>query len=141
MDPERVQIENLLERYCWTVDHRQWEEWARCFTENAVFSIDEEELMGREAIRSYVEKNLSGYRLMRHLLHHPSIEMLGPSQAVVRAYFELRGITGRGREVEALGAYEDEVVKTEEGWQFKLRRVRFDYFVRRGEPWQRGGDA
>jgi uncharacterized protein (TIGR02246 family) len=84
MDAERAEIENLLERYCWTVDHQQWEEWVRCFTEDAVFIVRGEQFIGREAIRSYVESNVGDYRLLRHLLHHPSIEILGPSEAVTR---------------------------------------------------------
>lgn len=141
MLPERAEIENLLERYCWALDHQQWDEWLRCFTEDGVFDVRGQQLAGRDAIRSYVEGSIGDYRLLRHLLHHPSVQILGPSEATARCYFELRGTTARGHNVEALGSYEDALVKTNDGWKFKLRKVRFDYFVRRGQPWESGGDV
>jgi hypothetical protein len=140
MSSDRAEIENLLERYCWTVDHWQWNEWARCFTEDGVFQVRAQRLVGRGAILAYVQGTVGDYRLLRHLPHHPAVEIQGPAEAVARSYFELRGTTARGRDVEALGSYEDELVKTDDGWKFKLRKARFDYFVRRAEPWDQGSD-
>lgn len=76
MLPGRAEIESLLERYCWTVNHRQYEEWRRCFTQDGVFDVRGQQLLGRQAIRSYVEGSVGDYRLLRHLLYHPSVEIL-----------------------------------------------------------------
>lgn len=141
VDSDRAEILNLLERYCWTVDHRQWDDWLACFTEDGVFAVRGQNLVGRAAIRAYVEGSVGRYRLLRHLTHQPSVTITGPGEATARCYFELRGITERGQDVEALGSYEDALVKTDGGWRFKRRTARFDYFVRRGQPWTGGGDA
>ena len=141
MSTDRDAIENLLEEYCWRVDRRQWELWLRCFATEGVFAVRGETLQGHDAIRRYVEGSVGDYRLLRHLLFHPSVHLDNGSRATARSYFEVRGVTARGHDVNALGSYEDELVKTEAGWQFKRRTVHFDYFSRREDPWLRGGDA
>lgn len=35
MESERAEIDNLLERSNWIVDHGQWDEWQSRFTEGA----------------------------------------------------------------------------------------------------------
>lgn len=137
---ERAEIENLLERYCWTVDHQQWDEWASLFAEDGVFDVRGQQLKGRDAILTFVQNDIGDWQLVRHLAHQAGIEILGPNKAKVRCYFELRGKTARGNGVEALGAYEDDLVKSDDGWKFQVRKARFDYFVRKGEPWDSGGD-
>jgi SnoaL-like domain len=141
MFSDREAIENLLEEYCWRVDHREWDAWLACFTADGVFAVRGQELRGHEAIRAYVEHSVGDYRLLRHLLYHPSVQLRDAPRATARAYFEVRGVTARGQDVNALGSYEDDLLKTEAGWQFKRRLVHFDYFSRRDEPWLRGGDV
>lgn len=132
----RGEIENLLERYCWTIDHGLLDEWATCFTTDGVLHIRDSELMGRDAIRTEMGERLrSRFRFVCHLPHAASVSFLDESHAFARSYFELRGAAADGRELEALGAYEDDVVKTGEGWQFSRRKVEITYFVHRGDPW------
>jgi 3-phenylpropionate/cinnamic acid dioxygenase small subunit len=133
----RGEIENLLERYCWLTDHGQLDEWATCFARDGVLRIRDTELRGREAIRSEMGERLRRrFRFLRHLSHQASVSLVDDSHAVARSYFELRGATAEGREIEALGSYEDQLVKTAEGWKLSSRAVEFTYFVHRGDPWE-----
>lgn len=133
----RGEIENLLERYCWTIDHGLLDEWATSFAAKGVLHIRDTMLVGREAIRDEMGERLrSRFRFIRHLPHPASVSLLDDSHALARSYFEVRGAAADGRDVEALGEYEDEVIKTDEGWQFSRRRVEITYFVHRGEPWK-----
>jgi SnoaL-like domain len=137
MAEARGEIENLLERYCWLSDHGQLDEWAACFAPAAVLRIRDTELRGRDTIRLEMGERLRRrFRFLRHLSHQASVSLLDESHAVARGYFELRGATAEGREIEALGSYEDELVKTTEGWKFSCRVVDFTYFVHRGDPWE-----
>lgn len=138
---ERFEIENLLEKYCWTVDSKRWGEWIECFASDGVFEVRGRELLGHEAILDYVRANVGEYQLIRHLVHQAAVHVLGPVEATARSYFELRGRTAQGTDVEALGSYEDQLVRTDQGWKFKRRTARFDYYVRKGESWENGGDA
>lgn len=133
----RDEIENLLERYCWTVDHGRLDEWGECFTVDGVLHIRDTVLVGREAIRTEMGRRLqSRFRFLRHLPHPASVSLLDDEHAAARSYFEVRGRAADGRDVEALGEYHDDIVKTAEGWQFARRRIEITYFVHRGEPWE-----
>ena len=136
---DRAEIENLLEDYCWAVDTKTWDDFAGCFTEDGAFVVRGRRLVGGDAIVQYVRDSVGDYKTLRHLVHHPSIRVTNNS-ARVRCYFELRGTTATGRDIEALGVYQDELRKTREGWKFLVREATFDYYVRRGEPWSTGGD-
>ena len=139
---DRDQILNLLEHYCWSVDHGEWDEWLDCFTEGGAFEVRGERRSGREALRAFITEEVGdSFTYVRHMVFNPSIELDGDDRAHGRAYFELRGTNHRGTDFEALGSYEDEFAKTDEGWKFALRRARFDYFVRRGGSFGEGGDA
>lgn len=132
----RGEIENLLERYCWTLDHGALDEWAACFEVDAVLRIRGAELRGRDQIRSVMGERLATrFRFLRHLPHAPSVSFVDGSHATARSYFEARGAAADGREVEALGAFEDEIVGTADGWRLASRTITFTYFVHRGEPW------
>jgi hypothetical protein len=129
-------IQALLGRYAWLVDRGKWDEWARCFTPDGAFVVRGRPIAGRDAIIAYVKDELARFRLIRHLCHAPEITLgEGAISARCRSYFELRAITHRGTDTEALGSYEDLLQLTDEGWQFAERRAEFDYWTRRGEPW------
>jgi phosphosulfolactate synthase len=132
----RGEIQNLLERYCWTIDHGLLDEWAACFTVDGVLHIRDTELRERTAIRAEMGERLrSRFRFLRHLPHLASISMTDSTHAFARSYFELRGADIAGRELEALGANFDELARTDEGWLLRRRTVEFSYFAHRGEPW------
>jgi hypothetical protein len=137
VDARHVQeIQALLGRYAWLVDRGDWEEWGRCFTADGAFVVRGEPIRGRAAIIDYVKDELGRFRLIRHLGHAPEIAVdAGGTTARCRSYFELRAITHRGGESEALGSYEDRLELGEDGWQFAERWAEFDYWTRRGERW------
>jgi 3-phenylpropionate/cinnamic acid dioxygenase small subunit len=135
VDPS-ADINALLARYCWLVDHGEWEEWERCFAEDGAFVVRGEPYVGRKAISDYVKDELSRFRMIRHLSHLPWVELDDDERsAACRSYFELRAVTHRGRETVALGSYVDRVTLGPEGWQFAERRAEFDYWVPRQDRW------
>jgi hypothetical protein len=135
--PAHVEIQNLLERYCWTIDHGLLDEWETCFAADGVLHIRDTEMRGRKAIRAEMGERIhQRFRFFRHLTHLASVSVTDSTRALARSYFELRGADTGGRELEALGAYQDELVRTGEGWVLSRRTVEITYFVHRGEPWE-----
>ena len=123
------------------MDHGRWDAWVDWFATEGVFDVRGERHEGHAALRSFALAEIAPWRFIRHLLHHPSIEMMRAGEAESRCYFELRGRSSRGIDFEALGSYEDQIIETAQGWKFRRRTARFDYSVRRGESWDAGGDA
>jgi hypothetical protein len=137
-----AEISSLLGRYCWLVDHGEWERWSRCFAADGAFVTRGRRLEGREEIVAYVKEELAAFEMIRHLTHTPSLELdSGERSARCRSYFELRAVTVRGADTVALGSYSDRVTLGDEGWQFAEREADFDYWVKRGEPWYPEGAA
>jgi hypothetical protein len=133
----RGEIQNLLERYCWTIDHGLLDEWVDCFTADGILHIRDTELRGRTAIRAEMGERIhKRFKFFSHLPHLASISVTDSTHALARSYFELRGADVCGRELEALGANADELVRTSEGWLLSRRTVEISYFVYRGEPWK-----
>jgi 3-phenylpropionate/cinnamic acid dioxygenase small subunit len=127
---------SLLGRYCWLVDHGEWDEWQLCFAEDGAFIVRGNNLVGRQAIVDYVQEELSRFRMIRHLGHLPRVELdADQTSATCWSYFELRAVTHRGRETVALGSYVDRVTLGAQGWQIAERRADFDYWVPRQERW------
>jgi len=139
---DRDEVLNLMERYCWTVDHGDYDAWLECFTEDGTFVVRGERPSGKTVLRAFIQKEVGdAFSYVRHLIHNPMVEVVSTTEARGRSYFELRGTTVKGSDFEALGSYEDQIVKTGEGWRFKERKARFDYFVPRGGSLSEGGDG
>jgi hypothetical protein len=134
MDPV-TEIICLHGRYCWLVDHGDWDGWAKCFADDGAFVARGQRHEGREAIVKYVQGELERFSVIRHLAHVPWIEVESEISARARSYFELRAGTVRGADTHGLGSYEDRLVCRDGQWMFAERVAEFDYWVKRGEPW------
>jgi hypothetical protein len=69
-------------------------------------------LTGRDALLGFA----SSVHGMRHVVSNPLVDVAGDS-AHVRAYL----VVYAGGSIAILGAYEDEVVRTPDGWRFAKR--------------------
>jgi len=131
-----AEIQSLLGRYCWLVDHGEWEAWSKCFTPGGAFVTRGNRLEGRDEIVAYVKDELAAFSMIRHLSQVPDVELdEGGGSGRARSYFELRAVTRRGADTVALGSYVDTLELGEEGWQFAERVAEFEYWVKTGEPW------
>ncbi len=128
-------ILSLHGRYCWLVDHRDWDHWQLCFAADGAFVARGERHQGRAAIVEYVKAELERFKVIRHLAHVPYVQIESETSATARSYFELRAGTVRGADTMALGTYVDRLTREAGEWQFAERVAEFDYWVRTGEPW------
>jgi SnoaL-like domain len=139
LNDEFLDVSNLLARYCWIVDEKRFDDWSMCFKPDGVFRVGGQAYSGRAAIAEFVSGSIGDYRLIRHLTYHPEIVFTSKSEARARCYFSLVAITGDGRDIQALGRYDDRLELTADGWAFAERQAAFDFFAPRTEGW--GGDA
>jgi SnoaL-like domain len=125
---DRLEILELLARYCWAIDCDDGPAWASTFIPDGVFHsllLDRsfsgyDELVGM--IDTLKQRRIEGYD--RNLIHVPANVVLEPREdGKVRLVAQLLGPRrdGDGSANFAIGWYDDVVVRTEDGWRFEVR--------------------
>ena len=109
---DRDEILQLLYRYNHAIDNGDAEGWADTFTADAVFDAGGNLMSGREDLVAFA----SSVHGSRHVVANPVIDIAGDT-ATVRAYILL----SRGEPLSVVGTYEDDVVRTDDGWRFAKR--------------------
>jgi hypothetical protein len=128
---DRLEILELLARYCWAIDCDDGSAWAATFTPDGVFHsllLDRsfsghDELVGM--IETLKQRRLEGPD--RNLIHVPANVVLEPrDDGKVRLVAQLLGPRRRADDGAdfAIGWYDDVVVRTDDGWRFEVRRHR-----------------
>ena len=116
-------IRELYNRYAISWDDDHPEDFAACFTPDAVFESARGRFAGRAAIignMANVNRALGSTRKQRHLTANVSIELHG-DRAVGSAYFiYCVGCEGK-TELTAFGTYRDELCKIDGRWFFSTR--------------------
>jgi len=125
---DRDAIRDLLARYTYNGDRGRIAELAACFAQDGVLEYPGNEAQGPAAI----ERTLSGggrdprITLVRHHITNPMIAVAGDA-AAARSYFAVHSDAGPDHS----GTYDDELVRTAQGWRFARRRVRVDWQAER----------
>ena len=131
---DRLAIEDLINRYAWALDMRDFETLGTCFADECEFDSSPHELTphlpfparGREGIMSLVSgaqgKWASTQR--RHVMTNLVVEFVDARQAFAKAYMTVfhTDPPDAPRAVLA-GHYEDDVVFIENRWLFRKRTV------------------
>lgn len=129
---DRAQIENLQARYLFAMDFRDAKSYASTFAEDGVLDFGAGKLQGREAIEGMVarmrqmdiEKPGEGAPKGRHSITNMVIDVEG-DKATAAAYWFLmvNDNPERKPQLNSYGHYEDELVKVNGEWLFKLRKI------------------
>lgn len=110
-------IRDLLARYCLHLDRDEHEEWVALFTEDATYQVYGRTFAGHDGLRAMVTSAPGGL----HLGGTPVIELDGDSARTSQNLLFVDRSNGESR-----GAvYADELVRTDAGWRFALRRCWF----------------
>jgi ketosteroid isomerase-like protein len=137
-DPAAVQtmideaaIAKLQNRYMFAIDWRDGEVMSSLFVEDCVLAWPEGKAEGRERIRGMFSPNpnfpLTGF--VRHVVANQVIEVTGDTARARAYWWDFDKKVGAGEDgkdlsyVLAYGHYEDDLVRTSEGWRFKQRTV------------------
>ena len=129
-----VEIEQLLHRYCFAVDHGAPEEVAALFSETAVLKpvyTGGAPAEGRAAIRRWYVDYQKGVRAavnhLRHTVTTPVIEVSG-DQATAQCYLTANSVSkSTGKASWTAGTYMDKLVREAGRWLFAERQIHVQY--------------
>ena len=122
---DKLEIAELAARYNHAVDHRDAEAWADLFTPDGRVEVNGGLLAeSREGLRAYVENARQLPAKRRHWICNVVVdEGPAPGTARLRLYVNCYDITdGAVTAPYMLGEYDDEVVRHEGRWKFRVRR-------------------
>jgi hypothetical protein len=113
-----AEIRNLLARYCLLLDLDDNEGWIALFTPDATYEVYGRTFVGHDGLRRMVSGAPGGL----HLGGPPVVEMVDADHArtLRNLLFVDRG-TGESRNA----VYDDDLVRTGEGWRIARCRCRF----------------
>jgi len=122
---DRQAIVDLTHTYCWALDSRNLALLDDVFVPEAVAELRSRPLEGREAIRDRIATALEPLDATQHTVtnHHVVID---GDRATSRCYLHsqhVREAAVGGPLYVIAGRYEDELVRTPDGWRISLRRL------------------
>jgi hypothetical protein len=119
---DRIQIEELLVRYCYAVDDRDWDAYRNVFTADAVLddTVTGGVKSGVEEHVAFMKRALSRILISQHAISTMLLDIRG-DEASARVHCSCPMVVdiGQGRKhVFFQGLwYRDQLVRTEEGWR------------------------
>lgn len=123
---DRLAIESLVTEYAWLLDHRRWDDVARLMSEDVVLKIRGREIVGQDGMVEWAEYRRQ--KESRRTQHQMTLLRLEPVEADL-----VRGTTalvlhvvktgGSDTYVDLVGEYQDEYVRTSDGWRFRRRTL------------------
>jgi hypothetical protein len=133
---DKVEIGEMQSRYMFAIDWYDPQVYGDVFTEDAILEWPEGRAEGQEAIRSAVirvgqffgrlaeaaKPNKPAH--LRHFVTNRVIRIDGDTAHAVAYWFDLNNDNQpRWPYVAAYGYYEDDLVRTAEGWRFTKRKI------------------
>jgi hypothetical protein len=122
---DRQEITDLLYRYSSAIDERDWDLLRTCFVAEGTADYREfgAATAGVESVVEMCDRVLSGLDASHHMIGNPRITLEGDratSSCYVQAQHFLASKMGANT-LMAGGRYEDELVRTEDGWRIRSR--------------------
>jgi 3-phenylpropionate/cinnamic acid dioxygenase small subunit len=125
------EITDLLNRYAWAVDTRDWEAYAACFTADAVLSMHPAGLvMMKDELLATIQSWAATLAGTRHLISNHVITVSGEtarSKCYVQAHHwgkpDLR--EGQDQPWVVTGYYEDELAYVDQTWLIRERDLTY----------------
>jgi hypothetical protein len=124
---DRLEINDLLVRYCTAVDRMDWDLYRSCFLPDAV--IDYTEAGGprgsTQEVSDWLAQTMPNFPKFQHLIANSEVTVDGDTGTGRTMLFNPMGLPGPdgGLHVAFVGLwYNDTFVRTGEGWKFASRR-------------------
>ena len=126
---DRQEIVDLTIAYAWLLDHGPRERLDTVFTADAVCDYMSEIVEGLPAIIEKVTNALGSLDASQHIVSNQQVSIDGDT-ATCRCYLHaqhtLRGTKGGDNFVIA-GRYDDELIRTADGWRITFRKLSRDW--------------
>ena len=114
---DHAEIRNLLARYCVYLDLDDTEGWVGLFTPDAVYQVYGREFAGHDGLRSMATAAPGGF----HLGGPAAIDLDGDEARTTRNLLFVE----RGTDQTRRAVYDEDLVRTTEGWRITRCRCRF----------------
>jgi hypothetical protein len=122
---DRTAIVDLTIAYCWALDTRSWDALDDVFSGDVTAELASPTLHGVEAIKARVALALTPLDDSQHMVSNHQVVIDG-DRATCRCYLQAqhvrRGVEG-GDNFVIGGRYEDDLVRTPDGWRISHRRL------------------
>ena len=135
---DRQEIDDLLTRYATSVDTKDWDLYETCFTEDAF--IDYESAGGikgkRPEVRAWLEKVMVIFPMTQHVVCNRVIEIDGDKATARSVFYNPMALPGEGKAQSLFidgGYYNDQLVRTADGWRITERIEESSYSTRRSQ--------
>ncbi len=123
---DRDDIIDLTHRYCWSLDSRDWAGLDTVFLPEATAELRSPLLEGRDAIRARISRAIEPLDATQHTVTNHMVAVDGDT-ATCRCYLHSQHVreaaVGGGHLYVIAGRYEDELVRTPDGWRIRFRRL------------------
>jgi 3-phenylpropionate/cinnamic acid dioxygenase small subunit len=120
---DRQEISDLLVRYATGIDRRDWPLFRTVFTEGCELDYGEIGVWkGADAVTDFMEQ---AHAMAGHTMHRLTNQVITieGDKATTRTYIDgVIMLSDNQAGVNALGFYDDEVVRTADGWRIARRR-------------------
>jgi 3-phenylpropionate/cinnamic acid dioxygenase small subunit len=124
---DRAEISDVIVRYGWAIDTKDWELLDTCFTSDAHVDYSSNP-GGKEGpypqIRSWLEKMMSAFPVTQHLMSNIDITLDGDRATVRTMVTNPQGAATREGPLHFFfvgGRYDDDFVRTADGWKIVKR--------------------
>ena len=131
---DRQEIDDLLTRYATAVDTKDWDLYETVFTEDAF--IDYESAGGIKGklpeIRAWLEKTMAMFPMTQHVVCNRVVELDGDKATARSVFYNPMGLPSEEKMVLFFdgGYYNDQLVKTADGWRIRERIEESSYSTR-----------
>ncbi len=123
---DRMEIQEVLVRYCYALDDRDWDALRRLFTADAIIdnTVNGGPRTGVEETIAFLDRALARTVLSQHAISTTLVAIAG-DEARTRSHCScpiVLDVGGGQRQVFFQGLwYRDHLVRTRDGWRFKER--------------------
>jgi len=120
---DRADIIDVTHNYCWALDRNQWHELDDVFLPEATGVLGSHQCANRDEIKQVCSNALGKLDDSQHIVATHQIELDGDT-ATSRCYLHaqhIRTVPEGGSLYVVAGRYEDDLVRTADGWRIKHR--------------------
>jgi 3-phenylpropionate/cinnamic acid dioxygenase small subunit len=124
---DRAEIHDVVVRYGWAIDTKDWDLLDTCFTADAYVDYSSNP-GGKEGpyaqIRSWLEKMMSAFPVTQHLMSNIEVQLDGDRATARTMVTNPQGAATREGPLHFFfvgGRYDDEFVRTPDGWRIAKR--------------------
>lgn len=115
-------IVQLTHDYCWALDTSDWDALRSVFTPDAVTDLGAGGQRGIDEIIERVSSALSVFETTQHLVGTHQVRIDGET-ATCRCYLQAQHVRPTGKKLLIGARYEDECVRTTDGWRIAKRAI------------------